>query len=66
MLQLPGIYPITETDRISFEERIINSIIEILGGSIEIEIFISKGFLELLIKMMKLLFSSNNERDTWF
>ena len=59
MLQLPGIYPITETDRISFEERIINSIIEILGGSIEIErVFISKGFLELLIKMMKLLFSS--------
>ena len=37
MLQLPGIYPITETDEISFEERIINSIIEILGGSIEIE-----------------------------
>ena len=37
MLQLPGIYPITETDRLRFEERIINSIIEILGGSIEIE-----------------------------
>ena len=37
MLQMPGIYPISEKDRINFEEKIITSIIEILDGTIEIE-----------------------------